>query len=331
MKINVSFLVQCFCLLFQINSYADNNLAFKDCANLNSLKIVVIAEDQVTIDWLKQELSKYDKVPIVGSETPDKRKRELYLRLQESLNALGQSPVVVAWDYFFPLSLVTNPKEESPATKDFARALNKSSIPIVLASWTGGGDLDYRIHTEGAHRFTGHISLFRDKEGVRFSPVSKMDKRLREYLTQDTFAVATIAAILNGKCRAAKKLSLQTARKLACQSADEKPAQEIAHIREKNKELEINGIKLAEFPVQTLSMKSVILGDSATIEALKDAVVIIGNATADIGGIFKDDKSETKPLVYVHAWTIAEILSHMSTIGPFENKKRDSGLICSGS
>lgn len=330
MKINFGLLVQCFCLLFQVNSYADNNLAFKDCTNLNTLKVVVIAEDQATNDWLKQEPSKYDKAPIAGSEIPDKRKRELYLRLQESLNTLGQSPVVIAWDYFFPLSLVANPKEESPATKEFAKALNKSSIPIVLASWTGGGDLDYRIHTEGAHRFTGHISLFRDKDGVRFSPVSKMDKRLREYLTQDTFAIATIAAVLNGKCHATKKLSLKTARNLACQSADENPVQEIAHIREKNKELEINGIKLKELPVQTLSMKSVILGESTANEALKDAVVIIGNTISDIGGIFKDDKTESKPLVYVHAWTIAELLTHMSTIGPFEIKKRDTRLICSG-
>jgi CHASE2 domain-containing sensor protein len=291
----------------------------------------VIIEDQATEEWSKQELSRYDKLPIVGPATPAKRKRELFLRLQESLNTSEQAPLVVAWDYFFPKSLSESPSQESPASKDFGLALSKSHVPIVVGSWTGGGELDTRIHKNSAHRFTGHISLFRDKDGARFSPISRMDQRMREYLTQDTFVVATIAAAIHGKCRVNKNESLRAARQLACQTAEEKMTQEQARLRKSGKNIEINGIKLTEMPVQTISMKSVILNEAEALAALNAAVVIIGNATTDLDDLFKDDKPVAKPTVYVHAWTVAQILSRMATIGPFEKKKNMAGLICSSS
>jgi hypothetical protein len=328
MKVNFAFPFIGVIFVFYSHVFAKNGQHLKDCTNLSEMKVVVIAEDQATEDWVKQESSQYDKLPILGPAAPDKRKRELYLRLQDSLNALVQVPTLIAWDYFFPLSLVVNPNQESRATRDFGKSLNKSRIPIVIASWQGGGELDYRIHVGGAHRFTGHISLFRDSEGIRFSPVSKIDKRIHQHLTQDSFAVATIAAVIHGKCKASKKASLKAARQLACQSADTQPTQELARIRESSKTIEIKGIKLKEMPIQTVSMKSVIQGDPVAVEVLKDAVVIVGNTIVDIGGIFKNDNIESKPLVYVHAWAIAEILSHMNVIGPFE-QQRPQGLICS--
>jgi hypothetical protein len=78
-------------------------------------------------------------------------------------------------------------------------------------------------------------------------------------------------------------------------------------------------------------MKSIILNEPDSIEQLKDAVVIIGNSINDLGEIFKSEKNSKsiKPLVYVHAWTTVDILSHMSTIGPFDEKIFAEGRVCS--
>lgn len=294
---------------------------------MSEIKVVLVLEDMATEEWAKKELSRYDQQPIIGPETPDKRKRELFLRAQETLNELTAPPLVVAWDYYFPRSLVSHPKDESPASKDFARALNASKIPVVLASWTGGGELDLRIHTSGAQRFQGHISLFRDENGVRFSPVSQMDKRLRDYLTQDTLAVATVAAALSAKCKTPKKHSLRAAREFACSVAEEKPAIEKALIRSKGIAFPIKGIRLTEMPISSYSMQSLIAKDPVVLNAIKDAVVIFGNATTDLDQIFKTENGERRSTAFVHAWTCADILSRLTDFESLQTNNK-SGLIC---
>jgi hypothetical protein len=302
--------------------------SIKKCEGVNEIKLVVILEDVATEVWAKSEVSRYDQQMIVGPELPDKRRRELFLRAQEVLNSLVDQPLVVAWDYYFPKSLVSHSNEESPASKDLAKAFSASKVPLVLASWTGGGELDSRIHLNGAHRYQGHISLFRDEIGNRFSPVSKMDQRLRDYLTQDTFAIATLAATLNAKCKAPRKSSFQAARQFFCSVADQKPVSENVRVRENGETFQIKGIKLTEQPLASFSMKDLINREPAVLDALKGSVVLFGNAIVDVDQIFKKEKQEAKSLVFVHAWTIADILQRFANLDMPAPKKK-SGLICS--
>ena len=277
-------------------------------------KVILILEDPETEKWAAEVKSEHDGLPIMGTNLPMVRFRELLGRLQKTLNDLPQPPLAVIWDYSFP-----NYKPESnPATVDFAQSLLRSPFPVVLGERTySGHPLCPMVYaaTFQENKFRGENYATKDAPGIpsfipiRFTPA--LPPAGDPLAVTEPLSIVAAAAVLVSTQHLEKEEALFTAHKLAEKAARTNPAAIKIHM-EDGKDIDASGIKFTSCSLEEISMKQVILRDPAALGSLAGAIVVVGDATEDIITI----EGKPKSGCYLHACTLLQILKASQPSAP---------------